>query len=591
MFQIIKKLKFLLDDRTRKIAFILMGMILVMGFMEMAGIASIMPFIAVLTNPDLVQTNFFLNSLYNFFKSFGVKDDYDFIFSLGILVFLILIFSLSFKALTSYLQLRFVKKCEYIIGRRLVESYLNQPYTWFLNRNSADLGKSILSEANFVIDHGISPMVNVVAQGTVVLAILSLLLFIDYKIVIIVGFIYSIVYSLIYLSVKNLLSSLGKNRVIQNLKRFTVVSETFSSIKEIKVTGLENLRIKEFARPAENLAKIESLSKILSHIPRYGIEAISFGGILLTILIYMRINDDFVNVLPIITLYAFAGYRLIPSLQQIYVSLTYLRAVRTSLDLLYKDLKNLENKSNLIDSKNYNLEFKKEIQLENISYSYPNSPVNVLKNINLKIPFGSSVGLVGSTGSGKTTLVDVLLGLLEPNNGNFKVDDINIFKKNYNQWQKNVGYVPQNIYLSDDTILSNIAFGIEPDDIDKEKVIKVAKIALLDEFIQNELPNKYDTIVGERGVRLSGGQRQRIGIARALYRSPKLLILDEATSALDNLTEKKVIDLIYKIDQITIISIAHRLSTLENCDEIYELNKGSISSKIRFDQLIKNNIK
>jgi ABC-type multidrug transport system fused ATPase/permease subunit len=288
-------------------------------------------------------------------------------------------------------------------------------------------------------------------------------------------------------------------------------------------------------------------------------------------------TGSFNSSLPILSLYVFTGYRLLPTLQLIYVSLTKLAFVSPSLNKLYDDMQNLSP----IAFNNFEdvLTLNKEINLNNIQYSYPNSSKNVLKNISLNIPAKCTVGIMGTTGSGKTTMVDIILGLLEVQKGTLEVDGKIITKKNLRAWQSSIGYVPQNIFLADDTLASNIAFGAEDKDIDFKTIKKVSKISHLHNFVIDELPEGYQTEIGERGIRLSGGQRQRIGIARALYHNPKVLILDEATSALDNQTEKAVIDSINKASKnITTIMIAHRLGTLKNCDLVVQLEDGIIKN-------------
>ena len=307
---------------------------------------------------------------------------------------------------------------------------------------------------------------------------------------------------------------------------------------------------------------------------------------LFVVLFLMRESENFSNILPILALYAFAGYRLLPSLQLIYSNATQLKFVGPALDSMYEELKGLspidkyKTKDKLI--------LNKSIKLENIYYNYPQSSKTALKNINLTLPAYNTIGLVGATGSGKTTVVDIILGLLEPQKGNLLIDDEIINKDNFFNWQRSIGYVPQQIYLSDDTVAANIAFGIKSNEINQEAVVNASKIANLHDFVVNELDDQYKTTLGERGIRLSGGQRQRVGIARALYHSPKILILDEATSALDNLTEKAVIDAVNNLSKkITIILIAHRLSTVQKCDKIYQLEKGEIKFQGNFEELSK----
>jgi ABC-type multidrug transport system fused ATPase/permease subunit len=290
----------------------------------------------------------------------------------------------------------------------------------------------------------------------------------------------------------------------------------------------------------------------------------------------MYSTGSFFNALPIITLYIFAGYRLMPSAQQLYSLYSTLKFSKPSIFALHDDFKSLK-KISIVNKQNI-LTFHKEIFLKNISYNYPNSSKLVLKNIDLKINVGERVGLIGPTGSGKTTLINIILGLLQPQKGTLQVDG-KIIDKNYiKSWLNLISYVPQNIYLLDDTIVNNIALGKDPANIDKNILNKVTKIACLDNFVNNDLPNKFQTIIGENGIRLSGGQRQRIAIARALYLKPKVLILDEATSALDNQIESMVMESINNLSkELTIIMIAHRLSTLKFCGTIYKIENNTIS--------------
>ena len=338
------------------------------------------------------------------------------------------------------------------------------------------------------------------------------------------------------------------------------------------------------------LAKHNASAKILGDLPRFAVEAIAFGGMIIVVLYLMSQEGNFANIVPIVVLYAFAGYRLLPALQSIYTDLTALRFVGPTVDGIYDDLKSL--KKVIHKDENISLSLKKSITLSNISYNYPNAKKTALKNISFEIPARETVAIVGATGSGKTTVVDIILGLIEAQEGILKIDDKTITRDNRASWQQSIGYVPQQIYLSDDTIAGNIAFGLnDPNKINQKAVEKAAKIANLHEFIINELPHKYNTTVGERGIRLSGGQRQRIGIARALYHNPQVLILDEATSALDNLTEQAVMDAVYNLsnNNITIIMIAHRLSTVKNCDTIFLLEKGELKGQGSFEKLIETN--
>jgi len=588
--QIVKKLLFLLTLQERKNAIFLMGMVLVLAMLEMIGVVSILPFLTVLMNPNLIETNFLLNTAFKTSSVFGVETKNNFLFLLGVVVFLILITTITFKFLTFYIQLRFTSLLNHKIAKRFVEGYLQQPYSWFLNRNSADLVKNIISEIKLVISRGITPMIDLVKQSVIAFAIIITLFFVDPILTIVIGLTFGISYYLVYLVIRKFALGIGQKRLEATKWIFISITEAFGAIKEIKVTGHEQTYIKRFSKPSLVLSRISVLAAVISSLPRFFLEAITFGGMLLVVLYLMMQNGNFSAALPVIAIYTYAGYRLMPTLQQIYASLIALRFVGPAVDALYKELKSLKT-SNLDQTDNVLL-IKKNITLKNINFNYANSSRTTLKNINFNIPAKTSVGIVGATGSGKTTLVDIILGLLEAQQGLLEVDGKEINNSNSKSWQRSIGYVPQHIFLSDDTVAANIAFGVYNDQIDYEAVERAAKIAKLHEFVTSELPQKYQTTIGERGIRLSGGQRQRIGIARALYNNPKVLILDEASSALDNNTEKQVMSEIKKLEKdITLIMIAHRLITLRDCNSIIILDKGEIKGQGTFEELIKNDDK
>lgn len=583
--QTFKKLLNLLTVRERKSTAFLLGMILIMALVDMIGVASILPFMAVLTNPNIIETNNFLNSMFEASKKFGIENNQEFLFVLGILVFLLLITSLSIRAITTYVQLRFIQMLEYSMTKRLIEGYLHQPYSWFLSRHSADIGKNILSEVAAVIGGGIKPIIEIIAKGMVAIALITLLFLANPKLTLIIGLLLGGTYMLIFYFIRSYLRKIGEKRLANNELRFKSIIEAFGAAKEVKIGGLEQTYVERFSGPSYIFAKTQASSGVIAQLPRYILEAIAFGGVLLIILYMMAQSGNFGTALPILSLYVFAGYRLMPALQQIYSSFTQLAFIGPSIEKLHEDIKSLKPFNRNQDQSA--LLFNKSITLKNVHYNYPNASRTALKDINLTIPIKSTVGLVGATGSGKTTTVDIILGLLEAQKGTLEIDGKIITQQNKRSWQKAIGYVPQHIYLADDTISANIAFGVEIEDINQEAVEKASKIANLHEFIIDELPKKYQTTIGERGVRLSGGQRQRIGIARALYHNPQVLILDEATSALDNQTEKVVMDAVNNLNKDrTIILIAHRLGTVKNCDTIFLLDKGQLQHKGTFEELI-----
>ena len=582
----LKKLIFLLTSTERKKAILLFGMILIMAVLDLLGVASIMPFMAVLTNPDIIETNNILNSVFKISGNFGIENKNQFIFLIGLSVFFILVFSLAFKALTAYAQVRFSKMREYSICKRLLEGYLHQPYSWFLKRNSSNLTKTILSEVDTVVNVGLYPLLILISQLIVVIFLMIFLILIDTILTLGVALILGGAYAIIYKVSKNFIKKIGDERLMANEKRFNSLNEAFGAVKQLKVSGLEEIYFQRFKIPAISFAKSNAWLVIVSQLPRYALEAIAFGGMILVILYLIALKGAFLGAVPVIALYTFAGYRLMPALQRIYQSYAEVRFSLPAINSLYEDVKNLNHRKILTNKEE--IQFNKSITLNNIHYNYPDSANKILKDISLKIPAYSSVGFVGPTGSGKTTIVDIILGLLESKKGTLEVDNKIINKNNVRAWQSKIGYVPQDIYLADDTIEANIAFGIEDKKINYKVVEDSAKIANLHEFVVNELPDKYKTLVGERGVRLSGGQRQRIGIARAIYNKPEVLILDEATSALDNKTEYAVMEAIKNIsNKMTIIMIAHRLSTVKKCDKIFLLDNGELKEKGSFEELIK----
>ena len=593
---IIKKIYTILLPAERRKGYLLLLMVLIMAILDTAGVASIAPFIAVISNPDVVVSNVFLSGFYDFvgFSRVDNKpiDIEDFMFFLGVVVFITMLISTLFKAWTIYTLERYAQQCNFSLGHQLVSGYLRQPYSWFLNRHSSDIGKAILSEASAVISGALFPLMLIIAYGAVTLSIMILLFVVDPWLSMLVGSGLGGIYVITYLVLRRYLSDIGEDRVLANKERFKIVQEGFKGIKDIKIYGLENTLLGRFKGPSLRYAKHTATEHIIGKMPRFLMEILAFGGMLLVILYLMKSYDEFSEVMPILALYTLAAYKLMPSLQQVYSQITTLRFSISALNTLYDDLE-LLNQSNIEELPSEEvrpLGINQHISLSGINFQYPGQEVLAIDGISLNIPVKTTVGFVGSTGSGKTTIVDIILGLLQPNSGRIMVDNILINSKNIRAWQKTIGYVPQQIHLSDDTIAANIAFGHDSNSIDYDAVESAAKIANLHEFIVDKLPNGYRTKVGEQGVRLSGGQRQRIGIARALYYNPEVLIFDEATSALDSVTERLVMEAVHKLGQKkTIIMIAHRLSTVRECDCIFVLENGKIEGQGTFNELVKSN--
>ena len=565
-------------------------MILIMAIIDTFGVASIMPFLALLGRPELVKTNAWFAF---FYKHIGFSEPNKFLFFLGLCFFFVMIISLSFRAITQLSLLRFSHLIGYSLSCRLLSGYLRMPYTFFLNRHSADLGKGILSEVSQVTNGVLLPTIQMVAQIAVVLFILLLLIVINPFLSLIVSFILGGSYAVIFFIIRKYLSKIGKDRLSANSERYKIAQEALGGIKEVKVFGREQCFLERYDDPAYRFAKHQANSQIAALMPRFALEMIAFGGILIITLFLFQKEGDVAGALPVLGLYALAGYKLLPALQQVYQHATKLRFNLPALEYLKKDLDSIAevkiisnaytDNTNLFNPRN-------KIKLRDITFKYPFSKTSVLKHINISISANSKVGIIGSTGSGKTTIVDLLLGLLKPCSGELIVDNIVLTGDNIRSWQLSLGYVPQRIYLTDDTIAANIAFGVLPSEIDMKAVKKAAKIAKIDQFIGKELPEKYQTVVGERGVRLSGGQCQRIAIARALYHDPSVLVFDEATSSLDNITEKSLMEDISIIGKNkTIIMVAHRITTVRDCDCIYIIESGKVLDCGNYDELLNRN--
>jgi len=587
MIEIFKKMFELLDARERRHAVLLLVLMLVMGLLEAVGVASVMPFIAVVANPEVVQSNAHLARIY---AALGFESTYSFLLFLGGVVFAFIVGGLAFKALTHWAIARYTHMRNYTLSSRLLRCYLSRPYSFFLNRHSADLGKAVLAEVTLLVNQVLLPLLQLVSNFIVALFLIALVVALEPKVALTSVVVLGGAYFLIYVALRKYLGRIGVDRARANRQRFQVAQESLGGIKDVKVFGREEECIRKFQRPAREYALRQAGSQIIGELPRFALEALAFGGIVAILLVLMATGTkELVAVFPLMAVFAFAGTRLLPALQQIYGALTKVRFGRPALDALHADLVVNEVPGSAHSATpSEAIRLKCALELQEVHYKYPEAQRPALRDLNLTIAANTTVGLVGSTGAGKTTVVDIILGLLEPQQGQLCVDGTPIAGAAVRAWQRSVGYVPQQIFLLDDTVAANIAFGISPRDVDMRAVERAARIAEIHNFVVGELPRGYESFVGERGVRLSGGQRQRIGIARALYHDPDVLILDEATSALDNLTEKAVMDAVRNLGhKKTIILIAHRLSTVRECDKIFLLEAGRVVAEGTYEELLR----
>nr|WP_259098121.1 ABC transporter ATP-binding protein [Salinibacter ruber] len=574
--------------------YILFVAVLLMASLQVASVASIMPFLSVASDPSIIQENEYLRWAY---ATFGFDDDRSFLIALGLGALLALVVSNVFIILTRWAMERYSWGRNHSLSRRLLRSYLYRPYEYFLTRNSSELGKNILEEVKEVTDQMLKPTLRGVAKAVVALFIVGFLVYFDPVVALMVTVVLGAAYGAIYLVVRSQLDERGEARVEANTKRYQFVGEAFGGIKEVKIQGKEEAFLNLYDDPSERYARNQALYRVIKKAPRYIIEMVAFGGIILIAVYLIAVRESLQQVIPVLGLYAFAGYRLLPALQEAFHGLASARFNIAALNKLHRDLKGLaEARSSASGGADGTaappLLLKEELALREVSYTYPDADRPAIKNLSLAIPARSMVGFVGKTGSGKTTAVDLALGLLRPQEGEITIDGTPLRAKNLRRWQQTLGYVPQHIYLSDDTVARNIAFGVPRDQIDMETVREAARRAHILDYVEQDLPNRWETVVGERGVKLSGGQRQRIGIARALYHDPSVLVFDEATSALDQSTEAGVMEAIYDLEgEQTILIISHRLSTVQRADNIFMLEEGRKVGEGSYDALLEEHSK
>jgi ATP-binding cassette, subfamily B, bacterial PglK len=580
----------LIERGERWKLFVLFAAMVVTGLLQTAGVASIMPFIGVAANPDIVTEQALLARVY---EALGFTSEQSFLLFLGVSVIVLIAVANAFMALTLWLSLRFVWSAHHRISERLIQQYLHQPYSFYLGRNTARMSKTLLSEVKEVIRGVMVPGMDVLARAVAALFVVLLLVLVDPVLATLVAVALVLSYALVYLSVRRRQRNLGHRRLAAQTQRYKSASEAFGGIKDVKVLGREAHFIARFRQPSLDYSRANASNAVVAEMPRFALETIAFGGIVAVLLYLLETRDTLADVLPLIALYAVAGNRLLPAFQQIFAGLTKIRFHAPALDDLYADMNEAAAIAPvavaLAADDGEPLPFEQEVRFDRVSFRYPGSGAFALKEVDLVVPAAATVGFVGSTGAGKTTIVDLLLGLFEPSEGRILIDGVTLDDSTAAAWRRRLGYVPQSIYLCDDTIARNIAYGIPDGEIDRDAVERAGRAAQLDGFVRS-LPEGYDTVVGERGVRLSGGERQRLGIARAIYHDPDVLVLDEATSALDPKTEEAVLRCVHDLPgRRTVVMIAHRLSTVRACDVIYLLEGGAVSAQGTFEALSTTN--
>jgi ABC-type multidrug transport system fused ATPase/permease subunit len=489
---------------------------------------------------------------------------------------------------------RYTQMRVHSISRRLLAHYLAQPYEFFLGRHSGDMSTNILAEAQQVVGQFLRPLAELISATLTVVAVVVTLVIADPVVATATIGIFVTVYGGVLAVTRHYVRTMGRRRAQANAERFRIAGEALGGVKDVKLLGREPDYLDRYNGPSWDMAHAQSGVMVLSQAPRFAIQIVAFGGIIVLCLILLdpeglHEREALGGLLPLLGLLAFAGQRLMPELQKLYQSITLITAGTAALDRVHADL--FGGADAQVDrSRPAPLGLARKLELDGVTYTYPNASRAGLCDVGLTLRAGERIGVVGASGAGKTTLADVILGLLAPQSGEIRADGTAITPETLRAWQQTVGYVPQDIFLTDASLSENIALGLPSEEIDEGKVERAARIAQLHDFAMAELPNGYATVIGERGVRLSGGQRQRIGIARALYHDADLIVFDEATSALDNLTEREVMASIEALPgDKTILMIAHRLSTVKVCDRIVVMEAGRVEDVGAWPDLIARN--
>jgi len=564
------KILFLLSKKQKKQIIGLFFLLLIGIFFEMLGLGILIPVFSVMLNPQKLLD-------YHLFQKFAIKilllPKKEIILLFMIILIIVYTIKSIFLFFLTWKQNRFSTDLSADLSKRMFHGYLTQPYSFHLVNNSAFLLRNIQNEVNQFLT--VSQNVVVISiEASAALGVALMLFFIEPlgAFIVMIFLIFSVF--IFYKLTKNKLLIWGKNRQLFDGKTNQHIIQGLNGIKDVIILGRQKIFLDNYNKYNEAKADISTKQYTLQMMPRFYLELLAVVGLCFLILIMTIQGKSNEIIFPIIGVFVAAAFRIIPSFNRIMSAFQVIKYNKVVLDLLYNEFSKFNNLN--LKVADFKIQFEKEIDIKNIYFSYPNTEKPSLLDVSIKIKKGNSIGLIGKSGSGKSTVADILLGLLIPEKGEIIIDNKININECVESWRSKIGYVGQNIYLTDDSIINNVAFGIPKEEIDIKQVNNVLKLAQILDFI-NELPDGLGTIVGERGVRISGGQKQRIGIARALYNNPEILILDEATSALDHETEKDFMNSVYQMKgTITLVIIAHRLTTIEKCDFIYELNNGKV---------------
>lgn len=575
----LKKILSILDKQQKTRIAGLMIMILIGGILETAGVSLVLPLVSAILDEQTFAQNEWV--IY-FTNVFHIENTRTFIYILLFALMAMFVIKNAYLVLLTYVQSAFVNRNRSRSTKNLLSQYLHRPYEYYLYAETSIILRTIYGDMDNIFNLLMQCM-NLAAECVVSVCLGLFLLFIDFKMMLLVIVLLLGVTIFITKIIKPKLHAIGEHSRESQGTLYKWILQSVSGIKDVKVLNKEAFFTEKYRISATDYAEDQIKNNVLTNLPRLLIETVAIVGILGYVAFSMMAGVETSTLLPLITAFALAAMRLLPSVNRVNTYMANISYYESALDYIYENVNVLQlREQERLDEyeRTHKIEMqitlKDKIELKNICYRYPNTEKDIFYHANMTIPVGKSVGVVGASGAGKTTIVDVLLGLLELQNGTITSDGTNIFD-NYGGWLAHVGYIPQTIYMLDDSIRNNIAFGVKEEDIDDARVWEVLEQAQMKTFVE-ELPDKLDSQIGERGVRISGGQRQRLGIARALYHDPELLIFDEATSALDNDTETAIMEAIDTLHgQKTMVIIAHRLRTIENCDMIYEVKDGKIN--------------
>jgi ABC-type multidrug transport system fused ATPase/permease subunit len=585
----------LLDRGQRRRFWRISGLMMLVGLLDLAGVAMVLPFLGVLADPTLVER---VPPLARAYAWLGFESTSAFLRALGATTFALVLAGVGARALSFYRATLFARQVNTSLGTRRLRRYLARPYEWFLGQHSAELSRAVLQEINEIVNNSVISSLRLIASAWQIALLTGLLLLVEPVGALTIGTLLLLSFAAVDRTTRQGVEAMGRSRRRANRARFQATGEALGGIKEIKAMGLEEVYLARYAEPSRRLAAYQARLSLVSELPRFALETLTFGGMILFTLYLMWANEGAVErVVPTLGALAFAALRLMPTAQLMFRDVAAMRFGRAALAGLRDDMalpvapphpdgaRGAAGAGGAGGAGDAAPRLTRALTMRGVGYSYPGAPGPALRDVSLTIRAGSAVAICGATGAGKSTLLDLLLGLVAPEAGVISVDGAALDAAGRRSWTRRVGYVPQSIFLADDSVAANVAHGVPRDRIDMERVRRAVRLARLEEVVE-ALPEGYGTFVGDRGVRLSGGQRQRLGIARALYLDTDVLIFDEATSALDPATEAEVMAAIRGLrGRRTLVIVSHRLSSLGWCDDIVLMAAGRIVEQGSPEQL------